>query len=40
MKTINNNSFRKLNPSQLNDTKGGYIVMITLPNGDKVRVRV
>jgi len=40
MKTINNNNFRQLSPAQLNETKGGYYVIITLANGQKVRVLV
>jgi hypothetical protein len=39
MKTINNN-LRKLSTEQLNQTVGGYYVIITLPDGSKVRVRV
>lgn len=39
MKTIENN-FRKISPEQLNQTVGGYYIMVTLPNGQKVRVRV
>ncbi len=39
MKTINNN-LRKLSTEQLNQTVGGYYVIITLPNGQRIRVRV
>ena len=39
MKTIENN-FRKISSEQLNQTIGGYFIMITLPNGQKIRVRV
>ncbi len=39
MKTINNN-LRKLSTEQLNQTIGGYYVIITLPNGKRIRVRV
>jgi hypothetical protein len=39
MKTIESN-FRKLSSEQLNQTIGGYYIMITLPNGQKIRVRV
>lgn len=38
MKTTNN--FKELSKEQLNQTIGGYYIMITLPNGQKVRVRV
>ncbi|MDD2285766.1 MAG: hypothetical protein PHQ11_10255 [Paludibacter sp.] len=40
MKTINENKFRKLNAEQLNETMGGYYIMVTLPNGQRIRVRV
>jgi|ThiBio_inoc_biof_1041523.scaffolds.fasta_scaffold07677_2 hypothetical protein len=42
MKTINSNKFRTLSNEQLNSTLGGegYYVIITLPNGQKVRVNV
>ncbi len=40
MKTINENKFRKLNEQQLNETIGGYYVVITLPDGRVVTVRV
>lgn len=39
MKTINNN-LKKLSTEQLNQTIGGYYVIITLPNGQRIRVRV
>lgn len=40
MKTINENNFKSMSIEQMNETKGGYYIMITLPNGQKVRVRV
>jgi hypothetical protein len=41
MKTINVNSLRKLSKEELNETLGGgYYVIITLPDGSKVRVHV
>jgi hypothetical protein len=38
MKTINN--FKELSKEQLNQATGGYYIMVTLPNGQVVRVRV
>jgi bacteriocin-like protein len=38
MKSINN--FKELSKEQLNQTIGGYYIMVTLPNGQVVRVRV
>jgi bacteriocin-like protein len=39
MKTINN--FKQLSKEELNETiGGGYYVIITLPDGSKVRVHV
>jgi len=40
MKTINENSFRKLSTEQLSETKGGYYVTLILPDGTKIRVLV
>ena len=40
MKTINENKFRKLNAEQLNETKGGFYVIVTLPNGTRIRIWV
>jgi hypothetical protein len=40
MKTINENKFRKLNAEQLNETMGGFYVIIILPDGTRVRVKV
>jgi hypothetical protein len=41
MKTTNLNNFKKLTNEQLNETfGGGYYVIITLPDGSKVRVHV
>jgi hypothetical protein len=40
MKTINENNFRKLSTEQLSETKGGFYVIITLPDGRKIRVLV
>jgi hypothetical protein len=40
MKTINNNNFRKLSSDRMNETMGGYYVVITLPNGRVITVRV
>lgn len=39
MKTINDN-FRKLSVSELSETKGGYYVYITKPDGTRVRIIV
>ena len=39
MKTINE-KFKKLNAEQLNETKGGYYVILTLPDGTRVRIWV
>lgn len=40
MKTINQNNFRTLSEKQLNETKGGYYVILTLPDGTRVRIWV
>ena len=40
MKTIKENKFRTLNGEQLNEVMGGYYIIITLPNGKIVRVKV
>lgn len=40
MKTINDNNFKSMSLEEMNAAKGGYYVMITLPDGRKVRVRV
>ncbi len=40
MKTINENNFRKLSTEQLSETKGGFYVILTFPDGTKVRVWV
>jgi hypothetical protein len=40
MEKINENKFRKLNVEQLNEVKGGFYVILTLPDGTKVRVWV
>lgn len=40
MKTINENKFRKLNAEQLNETKGGYYVILRLPDGTRIRIWV
>jgi hypothetical protein len=40
MKTIDNNKLRKLNIEQLNETIGGFYVIIILPDGTRVRVKV
>jgi hypothetical protein len=40
MKTINDNNFRKLNIEQLNETIGGFFVVIILPDGRRIRVKV
>ena len=40
MKTINENNFRKLSASELSETKGGFWVIITRPDGSKVRIWV
>lgn len=38
MKTIQENNFKTLNASEMNEVKGGHYVIITLPDGRKVRV--
>ena len=38
MKSID--KFKKLNPEQLNETKGGYYVLLIMPDGTRVRVKV
>ena len=38
MKTINENNFRKLNASELSETKGGFWMKVTLPNGSERRI--
>ena len=40
MKTINDNNFRTLSTEQLSQTKGGFYVILILPDGTKVRVWV
>jgi len=40
MKTINEKNFRTLSVEQLSETKGGFYVILTLPDGTKVRVLV
>lgn len=40
MKTIQENNFKTLNASEMNEVKGGYYVIITLPNGRIIRVQV
>ena len=40
MKTINENNFRQLSTEQLSETKGGFYVILILPDGTKVRVWV
>jgi len=41
MKTINENNFNSMTIEQMNETKGGYYyIIITYPNGKKVRIRV
>ena len=40
MKTTIDNKFRTLSREQLNETIGGYYIIITLPDGRIVRVKV
>ena len=40
MKTINNNNFRTLSTEQLSETKGGFYVILRLPDGTKIKVLV
>lgn len=40
MKTINENNFKSMSIEQMNEAKGGYYVIITLPNGARKVVRV
>lgn len=40
MKTINEKKFRTMNAEQMNETMGGYYIIVTLPNGQKVRIRM
>jgi hypothetical protein len=40
MKTINDNNFRTLSTEQLSETKGGFYVVLILPNGRKIKVWV
>ncbi len=40
MKTIDKNNFRKLSSDRMNEAMGGYYVVITLPDGRVVTVRV
>lgn len=40
MKTINENKFRTLSNEQLNETLGGYYIIITMGNGQKIRIKM
>jgi hypothetical protein len=40
MKTINDFKAKQLSIEQLNEAKGGFYVILTLPDGTKVRVWV
>jgi len=40
MKTINENNFRSMTAEQMNETRGGYYIIITFPNGKKIRIKV
>jgi len=39
MKTINENNFRQMTAEQMNETMGGFNVIIILPDGKKVIVK-
>lgn len=38
MKTIQENNYKTLNASEMNEVKGGYYILVTLPDGRKVRI--
>ena len=38
MKTINENNYRKLSTTELSETKGGFWVIITLPDGSRRKI--
>lgn len=40
MKTIDQNDLKTLNASEMNEIKGGYYIIITMPNGKKYRIWV
>jgi bacteriocin-like protein len=40
MNTIINHKFKELSPKQLNEVKGGFYVILRLPDGTKVKVWV
>lgn len=38
MKTIQENNFKTLNAIEMNEVKGGYYMIIILPDGRKIKV--